>query len=322
MAKQVALYVLLVSVAIAGITTAPPLTIVILVFFGFKIYELVYFRSAKFIAIKNRISAHIQDCNDLNDHIEELKSTHIGADMTRRGHSDYHDNSKWNFKRSGFKKITNAPNVYNCSRSVCDGSRRDPMKYVCKYFGFSADEPTLSKFENMLNNFTAVEDGKNSLTSEKKRDSSKHLRRCAFPHQEIQQKTIGEEARLQRRRFERYILPVLQVPVCFRGRQCLHGKHHRHGYSKPERDGELSERQNQMEEKRSGPTRPHDIGPAQAHSRTRQLYVSPMRYQHLRRTTSTARSRSHHTGVKRRHDHRGQPANTLLEMQPHQRRKT
>lgn len=167
MAKQVALYVLLVSVAIAGITTAPPLTIVIIVFFGFKIYELVYFRSAKFIAIKNRISAHIQDCNDLNDHIEELKSTHIGADMTRRGHSDYHDNSKWNFKRSGFKKITNAPNVYNCSRSVCDGSRRDPMKYVCKYFGFSADEPTLSKFENMLNNFTAVEDGKNSLTSEK-----------------------------------------------------------------------------------------------------------------------------------------------------------
>lgn len=138
-------------------------------FFGFKIYELVYFRSAKFIAIKNRISAHIQDCNDLNDHIEELKSTHIGADMTRRGHSDYHDNSKWNFKRSGFKKITNAPNVYNCSRSVCDGSRRDPMKYVCKYFGFSADEPTLSKFENMLNNFTAVEDGKNSLTSEKTR---------------------------------------------------------------------------------------------------------------------------------------------------------
>lgn len=48
MAKQVALYVLLVSVAIAGITTAPPLTIVILVFFGFKIYELVYLRHQGF----------------------------------------------------------------------------------------------------------------------------------------------------------------------------------------------------------------------------------------------------------------------------------
>lgn len=167
MAKRIALYVLLALVAAASITAAPPIAVVIIAFFAFKIYELVYFRSAKFMAIKNRISAHIQDCNDLNDHIEELKVTHIGTDMTRRGHSDYHDNSKWNFKRSGFKKIANAPNVCNCSRIVCDGSRKDPLRYVCKYFGFKADEPTLAKFETMLNNFTAVEDGKKSLTGEK-----------------------------------------------------------------------------------------------------------------------------------------------------------
>lgn len=150
-----------------AITIAPPLLIALVVFLVFKVYELVYFHSAKFMAIKDRISAHIQDCNDLNDHIEELKDTHIGTDMTDRGHSDYHDNSKWNFKRSGFQKITNAPNVYPCSRTVCNNSRKDPMKYICRYFGFIADEPTLSQFENMLNNFTAVEDGKNSLTSEK-----------------------------------------------------------------------------------------------------------------------------------------------------------
>ena len=167
MAKRIALYALLAVVAIAGITSAPPVTIAVLVFFAFKIYEFAYFRSDKFMAIKDRISAHIQDCNDLNDHIEELKSSHIGTNMLDRGHSDYHDKSKWNYKRSGFRKITNAPNVYNCTRTVCDGSRRDPLKYICKYFGFNADEPTLTKFETMLNNFTAVEDGKKSLTGEK-----------------------------------------------------------------------------------------------------------------------------------------------------------
>ena len=167
MVKRIALYVLLALVAAASITAAPPIAVVIIAFFAYKIYELVYFRSAKFMAIKNRISAHIQDCNDLNDHIEELKATRIGTDMTRRGHSDYHDNSKWNLKRSGFKKIVNAPNVCNCSRTVCDGSRKDPLKYLCKYFGFNADEPTLTKFETMLNNFTAVEDGKKSLAGEK-----------------------------------------------------------------------------------------------------------------------------------------------------------
>ena len=39
--------------------------------------------------------------------------------------------------------------------------------YNCKYFGIKADEATLEQFETMLNNFSAVEDGKQSLKAER-----------------------------------------------------------------------------------------------------------------------------------------------------------
>lgn len=140
---------------------------VAIVLVAWKIYETIYYNSEKFRAIKSHISQHINDCNELNDHIEELKSVRLGADQTRYGHSEYHDASHWNYQRRELKKAVAAPEVYDCSRSVCDNSRKDPMKYVCKYFGFKADEETLAKFENMLNDFSASEDGKRSLEADK-----------------------------------------------------------------------------------------------------------------------------------------------------------
>lgn len=38
-------------------------------------YSSLYFRGWKFSAIKDRIQKYIQDCNELNQHIEELKSS-------------------------------------------------------------------------------------------------------------------------------------------------------------------------------------------------------------------------------------------------------
>lgn len=156
-------------VLLCGMTTSdwPIALALFVVIYGYKAYEFFYFRSAKFLAIKSRISAHIQDCNNLNDHIEELKSTQIGTDMSHRGHAERRNNSRWNYKRTEFRKDSNAANVYNCSRDIVAGAQRDPIKYLCKYFGFNADESTLNQFETMLNNFTAAEDGKQALAGEK-----------------------------------------------------------------------------------------------------------------------------------------------------------
>lgn len=137
------------------------------VFAIWKIYEFAYFRSQSFLSIKERIQSYIADSNNLNEHIEELKQTQIGTNRLELGQSNYADTSKWNVKRPELKKQKYAPNVYNCTRTVCDGARREPFKYVCKYFGIEATEEVLCEFENTLNNFEAVEEGKTVLKQER-----------------------------------------------------------------------------------------------------------------------------------------------------------
>lgn len=131
------------------------------------IYETIYFNGKKFKALKERIQGYIEKCNNLNRHIEELKITHLRDNRTDQGTASYHDASKWNFKREKLKNQEYSPNVYNCSRTVCDGARKKPFAYLCKYFGFKIDENTLSEIENILNNFEAVADGRVALQAEK-----------------------------------------------------------------------------------------------------------------------------------------------------------
>lgn len=139
----------------------------VVIFVIWKIYETVYFNGDDFLQIKERIQTYINDCNELNRHIESLKSTRLISHRLDSGKANYENESKWKTRKSELSKQEYAPNIYNCSRTVCDGARRDPFKYVCKYFGISTDEPTLEKFEEILNNFEAAEEGKVSLQREK-----------------------------------------------------------------------------------------------------------------------------------------------------------
>lgn len=130
------------------------------------IYCVYYFRSANFKALKSRIQSYIDDSNALNAHIESLKLTSLPDNRTDTGDAKYVDTSKWNVKgKVGQGKFT--PHVHECSSSVCDGARKNPFKYVCKYFGIPATDESLSQVEAVLNNFEAVEDGKRSLAAER-----------------------------------------------------------------------------------------------------------------------------------------------------------
>ena len=119
--------------------------------------------------IKERITSYINDCNELNRHIEELKDTGLVYDKTDYGKAVYEDSSKWSYKRKHLKDKKYAPNIHNCSRTVCDNASKKPFEYVCKYFGIKANEETLAKFEEILNNFEAAEEGKRHLQDEKKK---------------------------------------------------------------------------------------------------------------------------------------------------------
>ena len=123
------------------------LLIILLIFIIWKIYEVVYYTGNDFLNIKNQVQNYVQDCNELNDHIDELRSTYIGINQLDYGKSVYYDNSNYNYKRPELKKQKYAPNIYNCSRTVCDNARKQPFKYICKYFDIKPNEENLSKFE-------------------------------------------------------------------------------------------------------------------------------------------------------------------------------
>lgn len=143
------------------------LIIILIIFISWEIYEAIYFKSEKFLTIKSRIESYVKNCNELNRHIESLKNTYLGIDQLDYGQAQYRDQSRWNYKRPELKKQKYAPNIYNCSRTVCDNARKQPFKYICKYFNLKPNEATLSKFEEVLNNFDAAEQGKVALKSEK-----------------------------------------------------------------------------------------------------------------------------------------------------------
>ena len=157
-------YVLLFCVAITYWYCLIPFAVV---FVAWKLYEFIYFRGKSFTEIKDRIQSYIRDCNDLNQHIEDLKETNLVVNRTDYGKATYQDKSKWNVKRPELKKQKYAPYIYDCSRTICDSARKEPFKYICKYFGISTSEESLAEFESILNNFEAAEDGKVSLKKER-----------------------------------------------------------------------------------------------------------------------------------------------------------
>lgn len=148
----------------------PVATIVLIGFLAYSIYEVIYFRCKSFKKIKNDIQSYTDDCNELNRHIQDLKSSYdIIHKQIDYGNANYVDNSRYNYTRPEWKKIKYEKNVYNCSLTVCRNAQQQPFKYLCKYFNIKPTEETLDKFENILNNFIAAEEGKILLKKERDR---------------------------------------------------------------------------------------------------------------------------------------------------------
>lgn len=131
-------------------------------------YVNSYFKGPKFASLSERVRAYIADCNELNEHIEELRSSYVDFRKTDYGEAAYRNEGSFNYKHEGIATAKYAPNIYDCSRQVCDSARKQPFKYVCKYFNIPENEKSLEQFEEILNRFSAAEEGK--LLSQKKHD--------------------------------------------------------------------------------------------------------------------------------------------------------
>lgn len=141
--------------------------IIILLPIAWFVYEAMYYKSDKFAAIKSRIQSYIDDCNALNQHIDELKLAKMPGGQDETGSAEYTDESRWN-SNATVASGKFVPNIYKCSATVCDNARRSPFKYICKYFGIPATEESLSQIEEVLNSFDAAEEGKVALEAERK----------------------------------------------------------------------------------------------------------------------------------------------------------
>lgn len=133
---------------------------------AFKVYEFFYYKSKKFEKIKVDFQDYVKNCNDLNEHIEDLKQTYTDIKKTNYGTANLADSSRYNFKRPNQVKSVKSEYIYECSATVCKNAETQPFKYLCKYFNIKTDESSLEDFENVLNNFSAAEDGKNLLKNE------------------------------------------------------------------------------------------------------------------------------------------------------------
>lgn len=155
--KIILLIIGLIYLATFAIALLPILIIPVL---AVLIYARVYFKSEKFQSLKSSIADYITDCNELNAHINDLRSSYVDIHKTDYGEASYTNISKNSFKKMGITNAKYAPTIYDCSLQVCDSARKQPFKYICKYFNIKPNEESLEQFEEILNDFTAAEEGK------------------------------------------------------------------------------------------------------------------------------------------------------------------
>lgn len=130
---------------------------------------LLYFAGDKFIELKKGLKDYAVDCNNLNRHIEELKSTQLDINSYDYGRGERYDTSRYRFKRSEWGKTNRDGKVHHCSASVCKAANDQPFKYLCKYFDIDVNEETLSHLENAMNSYLAAYQGKDLLEKERSR---------------------------------------------------------------------------------------------------------------------------------------------------------
>ena len=125
----------------------------------------LYFRTRGFKAIKREIEVYTKECNELNDHIEDMKSVDLGF------RSKYKSNLNYSRSKKGKGKKNHLEDLINCdSRTYIFGDRRrfrkvfdDTISSFCESFTVEINKETLEKLEKTLNDFLAVEEGKKLL---------------------------------------------------------------------------------------------------------------------------------------------------------------
>lgn len=156
---------LLLSIIIIGIVVG---AIVV-----WNIYKVIYYRSQKFNLLKDKVETYVNECNDMNSYIEELKMNSSDFRSKYKGSVSTYDKNtgNYNYKRSNIG--ISHTSAYKCSLQVFKSAREQPYKYLCKYFEIEKDEKTLELLGDELNRIISVEQGIELLLNKRKSIISK-----------------------------------------------------------------------------------------------------------------------------------------------------
>ena len=136
------------------------LGICLLTFLIYLFVEYIYFSSEGFNSIKSKVSSFVDECNDLNGYIEDLKSFYSNISSQNFGYTTEVDNSNWNFTKKHWSNFDRSDRIHNCSLLVLTNAKKHPIKYFCKYFNVEPNQDNLENFEKLLNSFVSVDQGK------------------------------------------------------------------------------------------------------------------------------------------------------------------
>lgn len=152
------------------------LTVTLMIFF--HIYQFRYYRSPEFQKIESDIKGYVQDCNELNEYIEELKDKHKHKIKSKqRVHLKQNVSVQhgYKYKKAAYQDYDLTDRDY-CFKNdaTLERAKHDPYKYVVQYFDVKEDDDFLETVqerlndfletvEDMLNDFLAVEEGKSAL---------------------------------------------------------------------------------------------------------------------------------------------------------------
>ena len=171
------------------------------------IFEL-YYKGANFQAIKAGIANYTKECNELNEHIEELKKSYDKIYTPKSyGHSTYTNTSKYKYKKPFLKKDNYSIQTKDVSLSVCRNAKQEPLKYLCKYFEIPKTEETLSYFEQILNDFSSAEQGKELLKAKEEEIMSNISDRIPFLIRKFDKKRLNEKIGFTPIDFNQYYFP-------------------------------------------------------------------------------------------------------------------
>lgn len=142
------------------------LLIFLVVYICWKIYVELYFSGKNFKKIKKSILEYVDECNEFNRYVDSIKErdNEIFANENVGEICSYNENiGFYKYQRKGLHKEVSTDHLFECSATVFRNASHQPIKYLCKYFDIEINEKNLEHYEAMLNNYMAIEEGKNLI---------------------------------------------------------------------------------------------------------------------------------------------------------------